>query len=406
MRAVRRYISIEMLLDELFSPLSAEEFFGAHYRKQPLIVAADPARASLFSYDALNELLAQSSLWSPATLKVWIDKHAVPAVRYCTATQTWNGEELRPDPRKVSAWLSRGASVILNGAESMTPAFRAVADCLERALLGYAVANIYFSYNGHQAFDSHYDDHEVFAIQIAGEKKWRVYEGRLDNPIGQPAAGAQNVHDQARGRVAFEHTLRPGEMMYIPRGQYHDALATSEASLHVTFSVQPANGLAVLDILKSEATRESLFRDDLPLGDGAPLAARLSEYGERLAAIMRTPNFERAVRQAQHARIRPRGAFNMPARPADERFVVANRNLRMLARGERQVISDGLNEALVEAHQTAFVRWIFAASDFTLAEAEAEFGALAPGEAARLLETLASMGVLRRASSTNPNALA
>lgn len=392
-----------MTLDDFFAPISADAFLTAHYRRAPVVIPGSAVRAGLFSYETLNELLAQSSLWTPATLKVWIDKAAVPAARYCSAMPTLDGEELRPDPRKVASWMARGASVILCGAEAMTPAFRAVADCLERSLFGYAVANVYFSYGGHQAFDSHYDDHEVFAVQIAGEKKWRVYRGRVDNPIGQPqhAENVQQTHDRAKGEVAFEHTLRPGEVMYIPRGQYHDALATSSASLHVTFSVQPANGLAVLELLKAEATRESIFRDDLPLDDGAPLAERLSAYAERLSAILRTPTFERAVRQKQQARVRPRGAFNVPERPADARFVVANRNLRMLARGDRHMISDGVQEAPVESHQMALVRWFFAVSDFTLAEAEAEFGALPPGEAAHLIEVLAGMGVLRRASSAN-----
>jgi bifunctional lysine-specific demethylase and histidyl-hydroxylase NO66 len=396
-----------MSLHDFLRPVTPDAFLNAHYRKQAVVIPADDARAALFSVDELNELLAQSSLWTPATLKIWIDRMAVPADRYCSPMLTWDGEQLRPDPRKIASWLARGASVIMNGAEAMTPKFRALAERLERSLLGYVVANIYFSYGGRQAFDSHYDDHEVFAVQIVGEKTWRVYEGRVDNPVGQPrpAANLQQTHDRAKGALAFEHTLKPGEVMYVPRGQYHDAIATGSASLHVTFSVQPATGLAVLDLLKAEAARESFFRDDLPLDEGAPLSERLNAYAERLAAILRAPQFERAVRQAQQARIRPRGVFNLPHRPEDPRYIVANRNLRMLARGEQTFISTGAQEALVEPHQMAFVRWMFATSDFTLAEAEAEFGALAPGEAARVIEALCEMGVLRQEAGAAPLAL-
>jgi hypothetical protein len=32
------------------------------------------------------------------------------------------------------------------------------------------------------------------------------------------------------------------DFLYLPRGQYHDALTGSQASLHVTFGVAPATG--------------------------------------------------------------------------------------------------------------------------------------------------------------------
>src|SRR5690606_17203369 len=157
-------------LDDLLAPISREAFLRDHYRKQPIVIPASTLREGIFSYAAFNDMLAQTAIWTPATLTVGVDRTAGAAARYGTMTPTLTCEELRPDPEKIRAWMARGASVILNGAETLTPQFRAVAATLERAFCGYAVANIYFSFGAHQAFDSHYDDHEVFAMQIAGEK--------------------------------------------------------------------------------------------------------------------------------------------------------------------------------------------------------------------------------------------
>jgi len=39
--------------------------------------------------------------------------------------------------------------------------------------------------------------------------------------------------------------MKPGDILYLPRGQYHDALTGDRASLHVTFGVAPATGLGL-----------------------------------------------------------------------------------------------------------------------------------------------------------------
>ena len=178
--------------------------------------------------------------------------------------------------------------------------------------MGSASANIYCSPGERQAFDSHYDDHEVFAFHIAGEKKWRVYEGRIDNPVGQPAPrpNLQQLHDQSKGKVLFEQTMRPGDLLYLPRGQYHDALASGGLSLHVTFSVFPMNGLALFKLLETASIPDSLFRDDLPNpetpGGRVLLRERLSALSGKLDELMASEAFADQIIAAQRALIRER----------------------------------------------------------------------------------------------------
>ena len=58
------------------------------------------------------------------------------------------------------------------------------------------------------------------ALHVAGEKTWRLFEGRLENPIASDTF--QNLDDDFhaanRGEVAEEVTLKPGDILYIPRG--------------------------------------------------------------------------------------------------------------------------------------------------------------------------------------------
>ncbi|WP_204265387.1 JmjC domain-containing protein, partial [Enterobacter hormaechei] len=82
--------------------------------------------------------------------------------------------------------------------------------------------------------------HEVFAIHCVGEKRWRIYANRAENPLA-PLEGddAQARIDAAKGPVLMDVTLRPGDVLYIPRGYFHDALASSAESLHLTIGIAP-----------------------------------------------------------------------------------------------------------------------------------------------------------------------
>jgi ribosomal protein L16 Arg81 hydroxylase len=108
----------------------------------------------------------------------------------------------------------------------------------------------------------------------------------------------------------FEQPMKPGDVLYLPRGQYHDALATSGASLHVTFSVVPVRGLALFNILERIALADSRFRDDLPAPttpEGrAALAERLALFGDHIRDLLRDPQTLESVIAVQRARVRPR----------------------------------------------------------------------------------------------------
>jgi hypothetical protein len=105
---------------------------------------------------------------------------------------------------------------------------------LEQALGHPAQANAYFTPRSAQGLAIHHDTHDVFVLQISGEKHWRVYEPVLELPLkdqhysrelGEPGAPVEDV------------VLAAGDAMYLPRGWLHDALTTDSESLHLTIGV-------------------------------------------------------------------------------------------------------------------------------------------------------------------------
>lgn len=308
-------------LDNLLHPISPEHFLGEYVGRKPLHIPAsgDGGKAAILTWPDFNRLLGQGSLWTSAHLRLMRNYVAVPPDQYCHPVATPQGEVLRPWPQKVEVFLSAGASLIANDVLSIHKPLMRIGETLSRTFAASIGANIYCSFRGVQAFGTHFDNHDVIVIQTGGTKVWNLYESRADNPVENfPDDDAtRRWFEQTRGALMQQVTMQPGDVLYLPRGWYHDALATDGPSLHVTFAITPLHGRTLLALLNLEAMKDPAYRAFAPpaTGDGgAALAAHLVEYSQILARIAASPAFAEEVARSQ-TRMTPRPpSFTLPER--------------------------------------------------------------------------------------------
>jgi hypothetical protein len=113
----------------------------------------------------------------------------------------------------------------------------------------------------------HYDDHSVFAVQMAGTKVWRLRRPVVSHPVGRHSGPLPDS-----GEVELEVELTPGRVLHVPRGWVHDATSGPATSLHVTLDIYPLTWLDLATRLLGDAVA---LREALPVGawsDGAPAA--------------------------------------------------------------------------------------------------------------------------------------
>ena len=308
-------------LDDLLHPISPEHFLGEYVGRKPLHIPAsgDGTKAAILTWPDFNRLLGQGSLWTSAHLRLMRNYVAVPPDQYCHPVATPQGEVLRPWPQKVEVFLSAGASLIANDVLSIHEPLMRIGETLSRTFAASIGANIYCSFRGVQAFGTHFDNHDVIVIQTGGTKVWNLYASRADNPIENfPDDDAtRRWFEQTRGALMQQVTMQPGDVLYLPRGWYHDALATDGPSLHVTFAITPLHGRTLLALLNLEAMKDPAYRAFAPPATedvGAALAAHLAEYGQILARIAASPAFREEVARSQ-TRMTPRPpSFTLPER--------------------------------------------------------------------------------------------
>jgi hypothetical protein len=362
----------EFQFSNLFQKISRREFIDTYHDKRAYHeTGAIGNLEEIFSWGQLNDLFNRSKLWNGEMMELAINGQVLPPPQYARPGMGRLGERvLRPDREKVNHFLRQGATLVLDYLEGIHPEIQNVANCLERLTGTLVSCNAYCSWQSVQGYASHFDTMCVFAIQIEGEKTWNIYDGRVNEPMAIPGARpsdfSKEQHDRQKGRVAQEVVMRPGDVLYLPRGLYHDALATDAASLHLSFGATYLAGFSALSLLIGELQREEFFRKRLPHFDARDeISNYLTKVGEQVAERMADDGFHGRVKDHMLQNLGDKITANrLPDRGSDRCYVVTRRELRLVRRGPDWRLEGGLNALDISPEFVDLVRYVTEAETF------------------------------------------
>ena len=187
--------------------------------------------------------------------------------------------------------------------------------------------------------------------------------------------------------------MKPGDVLYLPRGQYHDALTGAQASLHITFGVSPATGLALFKLLENAASQESAFRAYLPdARNEAALREGSRSSRERVRAMITSPAFAIDVLNHQRGLASEPTAYELPAQQPPSWYSIA-RPAQVVRRdaGFAAVFERG-EIALGAAYPT--VEWLLKQRMFSVGDALSRQPGVDPTELRSVLQQLVAAGVI------------
>jgi lysine-specific demethylase/histidyl-hydroxylase NO66 len=243
------------------------------------IARAEPGRFDAILSPADVELLVCSTGIRMPAFRLVADGAPVPAGDY-TDDVPWRPGSFdglaRPD--RVAAAHAGGATIVLQALQLHWRPAALYCRALEQRL-GFPVqANAYATPGGAQGFAVHHDTHDVFVLQVAGSKRWRIYAPVLELPLrGQ--RWSPELGDP--GPPVDDLTLRPGDTLYLPRGWAHEAAAQEHDSLHITVGMHVPTRLDALRAALDECGDDVEFRRSIGT-DGALPAELLDRLAERL----------------------------------------------------------------------------------------------------------------------------
>jgi mannose-6-phosphate isomerase-like protein (cupin superfamily) len=212
----------------------------------------------VFSLGDADDLLARAV--RPPSVRMVRDGTVIDAAEYCVSTRL--GGQIVPqvvEPRKVADLVAGGATLVLQSLHRQWPALTTFIDELTKHLGHPCQANAYLTPPGGSGLTTHADEHDVFAVQLEGSKRWWV-DGFGDL------------------------RMSGGDVLYVPAGCRHGAQAEHSSSLHLTIGVLRVTYRQVVERMLREPCAEL----------DAPLPVGYRDAGGAAA----TERFELGLRQA------------------------------------------------------------------------------------------------------------
>ena len=251
-------LSFEWLID----PIEPTTFFTEFYERKPLLIERGQSSKfeSLLSIDAIDRYLSTATPCRPDVFLVDAARELKPE-DYSFPNSEQPG---RIDLPRAYQLFATGATISLSQLHDRLPSLAALCRAVEKTFSSHFQTNIYFSPPRAQGFKTHFDSHDVFVLQVSGSKLWTLYDTGIVLPLrGQVFEPSKH----APGPVTREFTLHAGDLLYCPRGLYHSARSTDEASLHITLGLIGKTWADVMIEAVSAACLSSpAFRANLPVG--------------------------------------------------------------------------------------------------------------------------------------------
>jgi ribosomal protein L16 Arg81 hydroxylase len=138
----------------------------------------------------------------------------------------------------VEDLLRNGATLVLNRIDAKSRVINDLARMVSTFVGARTVANAYVAFGGMGSFGKHWDTHDVFAMQLIGQKRWRIYPPTFHAPIsGQTSAGKKHECPET---PFLDICTSSGDVIYIPRGWWHEALPVEgQETAHIAVGVHP-----------------------------------------------------------------------------------------------------------------------------------------------------------------------
>lgn len=256
----------EDALGFLIAPVTREEFLANHYERAPLInIRNEPERyADLLTIESLDHFIASADL-REGMIDLTNHRNRIERDAYID-------DGGRVSRAVLAEEYLRGSTIILPQFHESMFNLGEFCRALEEVFTGHMQTNIYLTPapqsedgTGNQGFPPHYDNHDVFVLQISGAKKWRIYGTAVEIPF----RGEQfELGRHEAGPVTQEFTLKAGDCLYLPRGIMHDAENVGgDPSLHITAGLITKTWAdLLLESISELALTAPDFRRSLPAG--------------------------------------------------------------------------------------------------------------------------------------------
>ncbi len=248
----------------LFEPLSVDLFLASYWEAKPIHISGNGSRNfdDLVAPRDLDQFLSRSDIRYPSVRLV---QGGVELTRDEYTREFRLGGHLSDDlivnDRLFSAY-NAGATIVVQQLQQSLPGFGVVTNAFEEAFGCNVHASAFITPPRSQGFTAHYDTHSFLAFQLSGSKNWNLYDTTALPPIREDRE-TELPWSQVAPTQQIE--LHAGDLLYVPRGTFHDAETSDDPSIHMTIGFFPPTWLDVTRAAISAASSQKTLRHAVPV---------------------------------------------------------------------------------------------------------------------------------------------
>ena len=199
------------------------------------------------SWNDVNELYSRGDI-SHRDFKL-MNGYEVPKKEYVESYDNLGVIEYRCITSVFYKYLRNGATLVRNRIKN-----EPFVDQISKQIGSFAEARTltgsYAAFSSKSSYKSHWDTRDVYAVQLLGRKRWILRKPNFEFPLYMQQT--KNFPDiKEPEEIYMDVILEAGDILYIPRGWWHDPLPLDEETFHLAVATFAPTGFEYMRWLQN-----------------------------------------------------------------------------------------------------------------------------------------------------------
>lgn len=200
-----------------------------------------------FSWKDVNEIYSRGDI-SHRDFKL-MNGYEVSKKEYVEPYDNLGVTEYRCITSILYKYLRNGATLVRNRIKN-----EPFIDQISKQIASFSEARTlvggYAAFSSKSSYKSHWDTRDVYAVQLLGRKRWILKKPNFEFPLYMQQT--KNLpHIKEPEEVYMDVILEAGDILYIPRGWWHDPLPLNEETFHLAVATFAPTGFEYMRWLQS-----------------------------------------------------------------------------------------------------------------------------------------------------------
>jgi ribosomal protein L16 Arg81 hydroxylase len=248
--------------EQLIAPVSLQTFVSDYKGENYFVCKGEASRFEpLFNWTNLNNVLFTHRLTYPR-FRLLKNGEVVEPASYIDTRRDRRGVNYeKVNSQKLVQKLTEGCAIHILSVEEFSLQLSEICMEIGNFTKGEVGVTLHVGIKESKGLNLHWDSHDVLVIHLHGRKRWRLYGFTQKHPFRIGPSRSEHISN----KIVWEGDLLPGQVLYIPRGFWHEAQAYDEACMHLSIGMFNPKGTDYLTWLGIQLLELDFFRKDIPI---------------------------------------------------------------------------------------------------------------------------------------------